>query len=267
MAICNVTPDSFSDGGEHYSVELAVRFAEQAWRDGASILDVGGESTRPGAIPVPLDKELARVIPVVEAVRARLPAMLISIDTVKSGVASAAIDAGAHIVNDVSGGRLDPAMIDVVARTGAGIVLMHSRGDVSDMASYQHAHYGPDVMQDVIDALRERVTAALAAGVPGDCIVIDPGLGFSKTSAQSITLLGELGRLQSLGYPVLVGASRKRFVGELTGVLEPSQRAIGSAVAHALAVERGARIVRTHDVAATVQGMAVAAGLLRVDRI
>jgi dihydropteroate synthase len=257
MAICNVTPDSFSDGGEHYSVDLTLRFAASSLHDGATLFDIGGESTRPGAKPVPVELELARVIPVVAAVHERQPELIISVDTVKSAVAQLALDAGARVINDVSAGRLDPRMFDVIARNGAGVVLMHSRGSVDEMASYALASYDADVTQEVCDELMERVAAALAAGIPGDAIVLDPGLGFSKTTTQSITLLRELDRLVALGYPVLVGASRKRFIGEITGVQEPSRRVVGSAVAHALAAQRGAAIVRTHDVAATREALAV----------
>jgi len=258
MAICNVTPDSFSDGGEHYSVDLALQFADGAWQAGAAILDVGGESTRPGATPVTPATEIARVVPVIEAVRERLPSMRITVDTVKSAVARAAIAAGAHAVNDVSAGRLDPAMLGVVASAGAGMVLMHSRGDVHDMASYAHASYGDDAVGEMLAELLQRVVLARAAGVADDALVIDPGLGFSKTSAQSIEALRSIGRFASLGYPVLVGASRKRFIGELTGVKEPSRRVTGSVTAHVLAVQGGARIIRTHDVEATRHGLLVA---------
>ncbi|MBC7844718.1 MAG: dihydropteroate synthase [Gemmatimonadaceae bacterium] len=261
MAICNVTPDSFSDGGEHYSVELAVQYAECALHDGATLFDIGGESTRPGARPVDADVELARVMPVIEAVHERVPDLIISVDTVKATVAEAALASGARVINDVSGGRLDARMFDVIARSGAGVVLMHSRGSVTDMATYAMATYGGDVTQDVCDALVLQADAARAAGIPQDAIVLDPGLGFSKTSAHSIELLRELSRVAALGYPVLVGASRKRFIGELTGTSVPSQRVIGSAVAHLLAVQRGAAIVRTHDVAATRDALAVLAAL------
>lgn len=261
MVICNVTPDSFSDGGAHDSVALALRFAESAVRDGASIIDIGGESTRPGATLVPEDVELARVLPVVTAVRERIPGLIVSVDTVKAAVARAALEAGAHVINDVSAGRLDAKMFDVVAQAGAGIVLMHSRGTVTAMASYAMATYGDDVTGDVCDALMERVRAARAAGIAADAIVLDPGLGFSKTSDQSVTLLRQLRRLVSMGYPVLVGASRKRFVGDLTGVSDPSRRLVGSVVAHAVAVQRGAAIVRTHDVAATKEALDVIAAL------
>ena len=261
MAILNVTPDSFSDGGEHDSVESALRFAESAVADGADILDIGGESTRPGASPVTIATELARVLPVVEAVRERLPQVLMSIDTVKSEVARAALEAGAHAINDVSGGRLDPAMFSVAAEYGAGVVLMHSRGTVAEMASYAHANYGDDVVGTVCAELLQQVSRARDAGVAADAIVLDPGIGFSKTTAQSIALLSAIPRLAALGYPLLVGASRKRVIGELTGVSEPSQRVVGSAVAHAFAVARGARIVRVHDVSATRQALAVGQAL------
>jgi dihydropteroate synthase len=261
MAICNVTPDSFSDGGEHFLLDRALQYAESALRDGATLFDVGGESTRPGATPVAEDIELARVIPVIAAVHARVPELIISVDTVTAAVAEAALAAGARVVNDVSGGRIDAGMFSVIARSGAGVVLMHSRGVVHDMASYAHASYGADVTQDVCDALAAQAKAAMSAGIARDAIVLDPGLGFSKTSAQSITLLRELGRLAALGYPLLVGASRKRFIGELTGVVTPSHRVVGSAAAHLLAVQRGAAIVRTHDVAATRDALAVLAAL------
>jgi dihydropteroate synthase len=261
MAICNVTPDSFSDGGEHYSVTLALRYAESALRDGATILDIGGESTRPGARPVSAELELARVMPVLDAVRDALPELLLSIDTSKSVVAREALDAGAHIINDVSGGRLDAAMYEVVAHAKAGLVLMHSRGDVSDMSSYAHATYGEDVVADVRAELEALTVQALAAGVAHDAIVLDPGIGFAKTSEHSRIVMRELDRFTSTGFPLLVGASRKRVIGELTGVTEPVLRVVGSAVAHALAVQRGANIIRTHDVAATREALAVARAL------
>lgn len=260
MAICNVTPDSFSDGGEHYTVALALECAEAAFREGAAILDVGGESTRPGATPVPLEIELARVIPVIEAVRDRLPGLLISVDTSKAAVARAAIDAGAHAINDVSAGRLDAEMFHVAASTGAGLVLMHSRGGVAEMATYALAQY-ESVTNEVRCELSARIAEARAAGVGDAAIVIDPGLGFAKTSTQSLRLLRELGSLAALGFPVLVGASRKRFIGELTGVTAPSRRVVGSSVAHAFAVYHGARIIRTHDVRSTRDAIAVAVGL------
>jgi dihydropteroate synthase len=262
MAICNVTPDSFSDGGLHNSVELALRFAEQALRNGASIVDIGGESTRPGALPVASECELDRVIPVVAALRTELPELVITVDTVKAEVARAALDAGAHGVNDVSGGRLDPLMMSVVAAAGAGVVLMHSRGtSVRDLACDTLAGDRDDVTAEVVSGLLARVAAARLAGVTDDAMVLDPGIGFSKTTAQSVALLRELHQLVATGFPVLVGASRKRVIGELTGVPEPTRRVVGSAVAHAIAVARGARIVRVHDVAATRDALRVMTAL------
>lgn len=261
MAVCNVTPDSFSDGGEHYSVALALEFAEAALRDGARILDIGGESTRPGARAVSLDTELARVMPVVEAVRERVPGLLVSVDTTKAGVAREALAAGAHIVNDVSGGRLDPAILHATADAGAGLVLMHSRGAVNEMATYVHATYDHDPVTVVMDELATQVRAARDAGVAADGIALDPGLGFAKRGAHSLALLRELPRLGALGLPLVVGASRKRFVGAATGVDEPSRRVIGSVVAHVLAVQGGAHIVRTHDVAATREALGMLAAV------
>lgn len=261
MAICNVTPDSFSDGGVHDTLERALQFAAAAWRDGATIFDIGGESTRPGATSVSADQELMRVIPVIEAVRERVPGLILTIDTVKSDVARAALRAGAHAVNDVSGGRLDAAMFDVVVEHGAGIVIMHSRGGVPDMASLAHATYDTDVVAQVCDELTARVDQARAAGLTDDAMVLDPGIGFSKTSAQSLALLRDLSHVVSLGFPVLVGASRKRLIGEMTGVAKPADRVIGSAVVHAYAVHCGARMIRTHDVAATREAVAVAVAL------
>ncbi|MCC7053139.1 MAG: dihydropteroate synthase [Gemmatimonadaceae bacterium] len=257
MAICNVTPDSFSDGGERYSVALAVEYAASALRDGATIIDIGGESTRPGARAVPLATELDRVLPVLEAVREHCPALLVSVDTTKAAVARAALAAGAHIINDVSAGRLDPQLFPLAAETGAGLVLMHSRGAVSEMATYVHAAYGHDPVPAVLSELGAQVALARAAGVTSDAIVLDPGLGFAKTPEHSLALLRGLARLGAVGYPLLVGASRKRFIGLATGVAEARRRVIGSVVAHVLAVQAGARIVRTHDVAATREALAM----------
>ena len=262
VAICNVTPDSFSDGGVHLSVDAALRFAEVALRDGASVLDIGGESTRPGATPVAIEVEIGRVVPVVEAIRDALPELILSVDTVKSAVARAALEAGAHAINDVSAGRLDPGIFEVAAAHEAGMILMHSRGGIGSMASYRLAEYGDDLVGDICRELTASVQLAHAAGVPSERIVLDPGLGFAKTSEQSVAVLRDLRRVVALGYPVLVGASRKRFVGALTGVSVPAYRVVGSVVAHAIAVTRGARLVRTHDVSATRDGIAVGAAFV-----
>jgi dihydropteroate synthase len=257
MGIINVTPDSFSDGGMLRSTDDAIARAESQLAEGADILDVGGESTRPHATGVEVDEEMRRVVPVVQVLARRFPEVPLSIDTVKSAVARAAIDAGAHIVNDVSGLRIDPAMARTCAERGVGVVLMHSRGSVQEMASYAHADYAGDPMDDVLHELRERVALALDAGIDGQCIAVDPGIGFSKRSEDSLRVLASLERLAAWGHPVVVGASRKRFVGELSGVRDPAARVYGSVGAAVAAFERGARVLRVHDVAATRQALNV----------
>ena len=186
MGILNITPDSFSDGGDFFSPDAALRGAARLLDEGADVLDVGGESTRPRAEPISSEEELRRVVPVVRAIRDRFPDALLSVDTVKSIVARAVLDEGAHIINDVSATRLDGQMAAVCAAAGAGLILMHSRGTVSEMASYQHASYGADVAAEVASELKERVSFVRAAGVVDASIVLDPGLGFSKRSEHSL---------------------------------------------------------------------------------
>jgi len=263
MGIVNVTPDSFSDGGTLRGVDDAVARAELLVSEGADILDVGGESTRPSARGVDADEELRRTVPVVLELARRFPDVPLSVDSVKSVVARAAIDAGAHIVNDVSGLRLDPAMARTCAERDVGVVLMHSRGTVQDMASYLHAEYDGDPMDAVLDELRECVDHALTQGIDERNIAVDPGIGFSKRSQHSLRVLASLERLAAWGYPVVVGASRKRFVGELSGVQEAAARVHGSVGAAIAAFERGARILRVHDVAATRQALNVADAVRR----
>jgi dihydropteroate synthase len=263
MGILNATPDSFSDGGLLRTVDAAVARAETMVAEGADILDVGGESTRPQAHAVDADEERRRVVPLIEALAGRFPDVPLSIDSVKSDVARAAIDAGAHIVNDVSALRLDPTMARVCAAGDVGVVLMHSRGGVQEMASYAHAEYDGDPMDVVLDELRARVDDALAHGIDAAAIAVDPGIGFSKRSAHSLRVLASLERLTAWGYPVLVGASRKRFIGELSGVRDPASRVYGSVGAAVAAFERGARILRVHDVAATRQALNVADAIRR----
>lgn len=263
MGILNVTPDSFSDGGAFLSADEALAHAEAMLGEGADILDVGGESTRPqGATPVDADEERRRVLPVIAAVHRRFPHAVISVDTVKADVAEDALREGATIVNDVSAFRLNPRMADVCARAGAGVVLMHSRGEVSDMATFEHATYGADVMGEVINELLPRAQAAEAAGVRREAIVLDPGIGFSKRSEQSIAVLCALPRLAEMSYPVLIGVSRKRFIGELTGIREAAQRVHGTTGANVMALAGGARIFRVHDVAAARQALDVAWAIL-----
>jgi dihydropteroate synthase len=264
FGILNVTPDSFSDGGAFISSDAAVAQGERLVAEGADGLDVGGESTRPqGAVPVDAAEERRRVIPVIAALRRRLPSVVLAVDTVKAEVARAALDAGVDVVNDVSGFRLDRAMGQICASAGAGVILMHSRGDVHDMATYAHAVYGGDVTGEVAGELRAALTAAAEAGVAPERVVLDPGLGFAKRSEHSLRLLAELPRLAALGRPLLVGASRKRFVGELSGVAEPAARAAGSVGAHVAALGRGARLFRVHDVRVHREALDVAWGVLR----
>ena len=264
LGIVNVTPDSFSDGGRLITVDDARRHVDQLVVEGADVIDIGGESTRPqGAQAVDADEEQRRVLPVVEAVRRDHPAIPISVDTTKAAVAYASLEAGASIVNDVSAFRLDGSMARICATSGAGVVLMHSRGDVASMATYAHATYGGDPVGEVIAELRAAARGALNAGVAGDHIVIDPGLGFSKRSAVSIAALSELARFAELGYPVLVGASRKRFIGDVTGVAVAAERVGGTVGANVAALERGARLFRVHDVKPSRDALDVAWAIMR----
>ncbi len=257
MGILNVTPDSFSDGGRFLAPAAALAQADRLLADGADLIDLGGESTRPGSEPVPEQEELDRVIPVVAEVARRHPGVLLSIDTVKASVARAAVDAGAAIVNDVSGFRLDPAIGSTVAATGAGAVLMHSRGTVSTMARLDQAQYAPDVLSAVRTELAEALDRATTAGVEVDRIVLDPGFGFAKTAEQNLELCDGLAVLLTLGRALLVGPSRKRFLGSVTG-REVPDRDVATAAAAVLAFERGARIFRVHNVAVTRDALAVA---------
>ena len=261
MGILNVTPDSFSDGGRHAGVERAVRHAERLIEDGAGIIDIGGESTRPGRTAiVAADEELARVVPVISAVANTFPATFISVDTMKAEVARGALDAGAAIVNDVTGLRADARLGAVVASAGAGLVLMHSRGAPLELASLEHADYGGDVVGGVLGELQAGIDRSAAAGVDTECVAIDPGLGFAKTAEQNLFLTDQLETLLSLGRPLLVGPSRKRFLGAATG-RDVAERDAATAAACALAYERGARIFRVHDVAASRDALAVAQAL------
>ena len=260
LGILNVTPDSFSDGGRYAGLDAALAHADALLEAGASLLDVGGESTRPGrAEPVPEGVELERVVPVVRALVQRHPALLLTVDTVKSTVARAVLDAGAAAINDVSALRLDPELGRVVAEAKAGLILMHSRGPILEIASYTHATYA-DVVGEVIGELRAALAAAGAAGVAPDATVIDPGLGFSKTVEQNVQLFDQLEAFQALGRPVLVGPSRKRFLGAVTGQpVEHRDRA--TATACALAWERGARLFRVHDVPSARDALTLAEAL------
>ncbi|WP_130507225.1 dihydropteroate synthase [Microterricola gilva] len=247
MGIVNVTPDSFSDGGRWADPRAALAHAEQLVASGAHIIDVGGESTRPGAARVDPAAEQARVIPVIAALaEAGIP---VSVDTMNAATAAAAASAGALIINDVSGGLADPAMADAVAASGLLYIAMHWRGHSENMQEL--ASYG-DVVTDVCAELAARVDALLAAGVAAEKIVLDPGLGFAKNTEHNWALLGRLGELRALGYPVLVGASRKRFLGALLpDGAAPGERDLPTAVVSVLSAQAGAWAVRVHDVAGT----------------
>ena len=249
MGILNVTPDSFSDGGAHASVEDAVAHARKMVEEGALIIDVGGESTRPGAAPVSEEEELSRVLPVVKALVAE--GMCVSIDTRHAPVARACVDAGAAIVNDVSGFR-DPAMVDVAAACDAGLVVMHMQGEPATM---QDAPTYDDVVVEVRNWLRERCEALEAAGVDRSRICVDPGPGFGKTTGQTIELMRNLHEIVHLGYPVMVAVSRKSYVGAVYGIEEPAERDTASAAEALLACELGASVVRTHNVAVTAAAL------------
>ena len=260
VGILNLTPDSFSDGGKLGSVAAAVAHAERLLADGAGMLDVGGESSRPGARIVPAEEEIERVVPVIREIARRWPAVPLSIDTVKAKVASAAVEAGAWLVNDVSGLRLDAELPEVVARTGAGVVLMHSRGAFTEMATFEHADYPEGVVVETVAELGSVVARATSAGIAAERIIVDPGLGFSKTAPQNVLLLDGLAALRALGRPILVGPSRKRFLGEVTG-REVHDRDRGTAAACALAWERGARIFRVHEPVEVRDALALAHSL------
>lgn len=257
MGILNVTPDSFSDGGQLPTVGAAVERARELVAQGAGILDIGGESTRPGRTElVPVEEEARRVMPVIEALVAELPDVVLSVDTMKAQVARDALARGAHLVNDVTGLRHDPGMAPAVRNAGAGLVLMHSRGEPLELASSERARFD-DVASEVLAELAQALENAVGAGIPPESIVADPGFGFGKTAEHNLVLADQLDVLLALGRPILVGPSRKRFLGSVTG------RAVGdrdtaTAACCALCFERGARIFRVHDPGATRDAVAVA---------
>ncbi len=252
MGIVNVTPDSFSDGGAHDTTDAAVAHALRLVEEGADVLDIGGESTRPGAAEVEVEEELRRVVPVIERLAAQV-AVPISIDTSKPEVMRAAVQAGAGMINDVYGLRREGAL-DAAAALGVPVVLMHMQGEPRSM---QAAPQYDDVVGEVHRFLAERIFAAEMAGIPKQRIVVDPGFGFGKDTAHNLQLLAQFERFVELGVPVLAGLSRKRSIGELTGRDVPADRVAGSVAAHLIAAQRGAAIVRVHDVAATVDALKV----------
>ncbi|MDP3257780.1 dihydropteroate synthase [Bosea sp. (in: a-proteobacteria)] len=248
MGIVNITPDSFSDGGMLQNAGQAIAHGARLMEEGADIVDVGGESTRPGHAPLDAATELGRVLPVIAGLRERVTTPL-SIDTWKAEVAEAAVKAGASIVNDVWGAQRDPAIAGVAARHGAPIILMHNR-ETTDP--------GLDILSDVLRFLERSIAIAREAGVPHEQIVVDPGIGlFGKTPEQSLRLIRELAKLESLGCPILLGASRKSVIGVVTGQSVPAERVAGSVAAHLYGATQGAAIIRVHDVAAHAQAFKV----------
>ena len=259
MAILNVTPDSFSDGGEYLHVDNALRQAEKMIDEGADIIDIGGESTRPGSKSVAPDEEIGRVVSVIAAIAKRFD-IPISVDTTKSEVAEKAVEAGAEIVNDISGLRFDERIAEVAASSSAGMVLMHSRG------TFETLHAQPpveDILAEVATDFQRAIDVANSLGVKYEQIALDVGIGFGKTHEQNLELLAKLGKLVSEfeNYPMLVGASRKSFIGKILGDVPPSERLGGSLAAAVVAVRNGAKIVRVHDVKETVTAMKTAAML------
>ena len=252
MGIVNVTPDSFSDGGAHDNVDAAVAHALRLAAEGADILDVGGESTRPGAEPVGVEEELRRVIPVIERLARECP-LPISVDSSKPEVMRAAVAAGAGMLNDVHALRGEGAL-DAAASLATPVVLMHMRGEPRSMQAEPHYE---DVVSEVFRFLAERIFAAEMAGIDKKRIVIDPGFGFGKNRDHNLALLAQLRRFEELGVPVLAGLSRKKTIGELTGRSDPRERVHGSVTAHLIAAQHGARLLRVHDVAATVDALQV----------
>ena len=255
MGVLNVTPDSFSDGGQFFSFDQAIRHAEQMIAEGADIIDVGGESTRPGSEFVSAAEESRRVIPVIERL-ASSSSIPISVDTTKPSVARVALEAGAEIVNDISGLRFDPAIADEAAKAKAGLVLMHSRGTPKDMQQLPRV---ADIMSEVTSGLRQSVAIAEEHGVPRESIAIDPGIGFGKTADQNVELIAKLDQLARAlpDLPLMIGTSRKSFIGKLLGDAPADQRLDGTLASVVAAVMKGAHIVRVHDVKATADAVRV----------
>ncbi len=272
MGILNVTPDSFSDGGKFIEVEVALVHAKRMIDDGADIIDIGPESTRPGADSVSADQQCARAIPIIKRLRALDDSVTISIDTRIANVAEAAISAGADWINDVSAMRDDPGMVQVAADTNAPVILMHMRGCPADMQANDGPSYD-DVIKEICEFLQERIAYAESCGVDSQRIIVDPGIGFGKRTEHNLAILREVERLKNLGRPVLIGASRKRFIGSVLSEIEIFQhinsndrqslddRLAGSLAAATIAAMNGAAILRVHDVRETVAALAVVAAI------
>jgi len=259
VGILNVTPDSFSDGADFLDPEAAAEHAATMLDEGAGILDLGGESTRPGSDPVSQEEEIRRVIPVIERILTARPGAVISVDTYRAGTAAAAIEAGARIINDVTALRGDPRMASVVKEADCPVIFMHMQGEPKTMQ--REPHY-EDVVREVRDFLTRRAEYAVAAGIGPENVIVDPGIGFGKNLEHNLTLLRNLDAIVDLGFPVLIGASRKTFIGRITGVQEARERAFGTVATTVLAYERGATFFRVHDVRANREALAVAEAVL-----
>jgi dihydropteroate synthase len=259
MGILNVTPDSFSDGGLHFDTSAAIDRALTMIDEGADIIDIGGESTRPGSEPVSREEELRRTIPLIEAL-ARKVAVPLSIDTSKAEVARRALDAGASIVNDISGLRFDPEMVGVVSKYRVPVVIMHIKGNPKNM---QANPVYEALIPEIMDHLRLSVRSAVKLGIPEDMIIVDPGIGFGKTFEQNVEILNNLQEFTLLGRPLLVGPSRKAFLGKILGGVPPSERVDGTAAAVAISIIKGADIVRVHDVKIMTEAAKVADAIKR----
>jgi dihydropteroate synthase len=263
VGILNITPDSFSDGGVFFDPEAAARHAVAMLDEGAKILDLGGESTRPGSHPVTQAEEQRRVIPVMERILAARPKAVISVDTYRADTAEAALEAGARLINDVTALRGDPRMTSLVAEAQCPLILMHMQGEPKTMQD--EPHYD-DVVREVRDFLAQRAEFAVAAGVVPENMIVDPGIGFGKSLEHNLALLYDLDAVVALGFPVLIGASRKRFIGKITGVQAARERVFGTVATTLLAYERGASYFRVHDVAANREALAVAEAVLHTSR-
>jgi dihydropteroate synthase len=260
VGVLNVTPDSFSDGGAFLDPAKAASRATAMLDEGAEIIDVGGESTRPGSDPVPQEEEARRVVPVIRGILTERPDTIVSIDTYRAATAGAALEAGARIVNDVTALRADPRMAALAAEAGCPLILMHMLGEPKTM---QRDPRYEDVVREVRDFLAGRAEHAIAAGVEPENIILDPGIGFGKTLEHNLALLRRLDSLVELGFPILFGASRKRFIGWITGVEDARDRVFGTVAANVIACERGATLFRVHDVRPNREALAVAEALRR----
>jgi len=263
VGILNVTPDSFSDGGDFLDPDAAAEHAVVMLDEGAEILDVGGESTRPGSDPVSQEEEIRRVVPVLERILALRPEAVVSVDTYRAGTATAALEAGARLINDVTALRGDPRMATVVKEAACPVILMHRQGEPKTMQKEPHYE---DVVREVRDFLAERAEYAVAAGVRPENVILDPGIGFGKNLEHNLALLRNLDAVVDLGFPVLIGASRKTFIGRITGVQEARERVFGTVATTVLAYQQGATFFRVHDVRANREALAVAESVLHVFR-